>query len=95
MTTKQYKAQLKQGRKKCINLQLIANKCIFLTLTTMELFCWEQIKVKFDSFIRCVKRNFGKIYFIRTFESFEKSAHLHIHLIIMFDKERPDNFTAD
>ena len=93
MTTKQYARQLKQGKKKCANLKLQADKCVFLTLTTKELFCWEQIKVKFNSFIRSVKRNFGKIYFVRAFESFEKEIHYHIHLIIMFENEKPINFT--
>ena len=43
--------------------------------------------------MRSVKRNFGKIYFIRAFESFEKETHFHIHLIIMFENKKPINFT--
>lgn len=93
MTTKQYAKQLRQWRKKCSKLKLTADKCVFLTLTTQNIYSWEVIKIKFNSFIRSIKRNFGKIYFIRAFESFENEAHYHIHLIIMFENEKPKNFT--
>lgn len=92
MTKKQYIKQLKQARKKCANLKLNPNKCVFLTLTTQELFEWADIKVKFDSFIRCAKRTFGKLYYIRVFESSKNETHLHIHLIIMFESEKPKDF---
>ncbi len=41
----------------------------------------------------CIKRNFGKCFYIRAIESFEDNIHFHIHLILMFKNEIPKNFT--
>lgn len=92
LTRKQYIKQLKKNKKKLTELKLDANKCCFLTLTTKQLFYWEQIKVKFDSFMRSIKRNFDKTYYIRAIESHENETHFHIHLILMFKNGIPKNF---
>ena len=95
MTTKQYVAVLRENRKQLFKLKFDESKCLFLTLTTKDIISWNDIKVKFQSFMRCVKRTFGKFHYVRVIESHEKETHYHLHIIFKFEKDKPIAMTKD
>lgn len=92
MTKLKYTKTLKRYRNKLYDLDIIAEKSVFITLTTNNSFVWNELKLKLQAFILCIKRNFGKIFYIRAIESQNKGIHFHIHLIIMFENSIPNDF---
>ncbi len=45
--------------------------------------------------MKCVKRHFGKFHYVRVIESHKKETHYHIHIIFMFEKEKPIDMTEE
>ena len=95
MTTQQYTKTLKKFKNKLYDLDIQANKSVYITLTTSSISLWNDLKSRFQALILCLKRNFGKIYYIRAIESHDKDNHFHIHMIVMFENEIPTNLNKE
>ena len=91
--TIKYLKTLKENQKKLYAFDIDPTKSVYLTLTTKNIMLWNELKAELHRFLICVKRTFGKNYYIRAIESFENDTHYHTHLIIMFENGIPKNFT--
>ena len=89
MTKIQYRKAIKKDRNKLYDLDIQAYKSIYITLTTSAACSWNDMVRKFQNFILCLKRHFGKVYYIRAIETHEKGKRFHIHTIIMFENGIP------
>ena len=92
MTIANYKRALRRYAEKLYCCSIDGTKCKYLTLTLDKAMSWDTLNEKTKIFIECIRRYFGRdVDYIRAIEM-QKSDKLHVHLIIIFPNEVPNNF---
>lgn len=91
MSIENYKKTIRRWRDKIYEFSIENEKCVELTLKFNKPIQWEQVIRKFNIFLKNIRKMFNqKIDYIRAIEVHKISKIFHIHLILIFNKYRPE-----
>lgn len=91
MTIKNYKKTIRRWQDKIYELNIDYSKCVFITLKFDDIITWDNIIIKFNCFLRDIRRKFKQVLqYLRAIEVHKYTKMFHIHLILMFE-DKPNN----